>query len=114
MKLWTNSSIQTCQARLFRGAGAFFFGWVGLGDGLASGVGVGEISAGLGDGEGTMMAVAAGEGAAVCCGVGAGVGATSVFFCGRNAQNASNATAARTIAPIKNGFHFGADFSSST
>src|SRR3954454_4491403 len=113
MKLWTKSSIQTCQARLFRGTGAFFFGSVGLGEGFTSGVGVGEISTGLGVGEG-ITAVAVGNGAAVCCGVGVGPGTTSVFFCARNAQNVSNAAAARTIAPMTNAFLFGPDFSSAS
>src|SRR4051812_38148662 len=111
MKLWTKLSIQTCQARLFRGTGAFFFGSVGLGEGFTFGVGVGEISTGLGDGEETATATGVGGGSAVRCGIGVGVGATSVFFCGRSAQRPSKTAATRTIAPITNGFQFGADFS---
>src|ERR1700719_562628 len=51
MKLRTNSSIHTCQARLFRGDGAFLFGGVALGDSFISGVGV--VPGALGDGVAT-------------------------------------------------------------
>src|SRR2546423_14857536 len=91
MKLWTNSSIHICQARLFRGAGAFRFDSVGLGDG--SGVGVGDASATLGDGDG--------DGAGVATGVGDGsgeywgVGATSFFLWPRPAPRRSRPAAPR-------------------
>src|SRR2546423_6908653 len=106
MKLWTNSSIHICQARLFRGAGAFRFDSVGLGDG--SGVGFGDASSSLGDGDGDGAGVATGvgDGSAEYC----GVGTTSFFFCARHAQNAIRTAAARTIAPIANDLHFGAGF----
>ena len=82
MKSCTKSSIQTCQARLPFGEGSFLFSLAGLGEGLASGVGV--ISAGLGEGvAGITVGVVAGgvgrmgktvglgEDDAVCCGIGA-------------------------------------------
>src|SRR5438270_8920278 len=108
MKLWTKSSIQTCQARLFRGPGAFLFDSVGLGDGLASGVGLTSIGAGEGDGEGEATGTVGG-GCADCCGIGVAE-TTSVFFCERIAQSASRTAAARTTAPMTNGFHFAGDF----
>src|SRR5438067_8725602 len=90
MKSCTKSSIQTCQARLPFGDGSFLFGLAGLGEGLASGVGV--ISLGLGEGvAGITVGVTAGgtigktvglgEGDAVCCRAGAIGGTTAVFFC---------------------------------
>src|SRR5437588_4508441 len=101
MKLWTKSSIQTCQARLFRGPGPFLFDSVGLGDGLAYGVGV--TSTGVGDGEGEATGTV-GDGCADCCGIGAAE-TISVFSCERIAQSASRTAAARTTAPMTNSFH---------
>src|SRR5205085_8015560 len=106
MKLWTKSSIQTCQARLFRGPGAFLFDSAGLGDGLASGVGVTSIGVGEGEGEASGTV---GDGCADCCGIGVGE-TTSVFFCERIAQSASRTTAARTNVAMTNGFHFAGGF----
>src|SRR5437588_11194451 len=105
MKLCTKSSIQTCQARLFRGPGAFLFDSVGLGDGLASGVGVSSI--GVGDGEDEAIGTV-GDCCADCCGIGVGE-STSVFFCELIAQSASRKAAARTTAPMTNSFHFAGD-----
>src|SRR5207247_588268 len=105
MKSCTKSSIQTCQARLPFGEGSFLFGLVGLGEGLASGVGV--ISAG---GVGRMgKAVGLGEGAAVCCGVGANGVTTSVFFCERQSQSATRRPTTRTTAPMTTGRRFTGD-----
>src|SRR2546423_15541824 len=112
MKLWTKSSIQTCQARLFRGTGAFRFDSAGLGEGLVSGVGVGEASTALGDGEGMITGTDVDDGCAEICGTGVGLATTSVFFCERNAQSMMRTPAARTAAPIANGFQFGLDFCS--
>src|ERR1041385_8115608 len=113
MKLWTNSSIHTCQARLFRGAGAFLFDSVGLGEG--TGVGEDGSIVSEGDGEGDGDGIGDGDamrtGGEVCCGVGDGVTGTttSIFFCGRKTANAIRTTA-NTTAPITNNFHRGADF----
>ena len=120
MKSCTKSSIQTCQARLPFGDGSFLFGLAGLGEGLASGVGV--ISAGLGEGvAGITVGVAAGgvgtigktvglgDGAAVCCGAGATGVTTSVFFCERHSQSAARRPSTRTIAPMTTGPRFTGD-----
>src|SRR2546423_3998320 len=121
MKLWTNSSIQTCQARLVRGTGAFLFDSVGLGEGSGVGddlsaVGEGE---GEGDGDGEDDGIGDGEamriGGEVCCGVGDGaIGTTtSGFFCERKTANAIRRTATTTAAITKS-FHRGAAFLPST
>src|SRR5438270_13231911 len=116
MKLWTNSSIQTCHARSFRDDGPLVL--VGLGEGFASGVGVissavGE-AAGVGVRAGSADAVGKpatlGEGGAVSCGVGVTGSTVSVFFCDRNAQSATTRRTARMTAPITTGFHFTAVF----
>src|SRR2546423_2529720 len=114
MKLWTKSSIQICQERSFRGAGAFLFDSVELGDGM--GVGDNCSTVGDGEGEGSGDGEATTSGGDVCCGVGNGVAGilVSLLFCDRNAQSAIRIAIAKTTAPIRNGFHFGADFLSST
>src|ERR1051326_4196238 len=104
MKLWTNSSIQTCQARPSRGTGAFLFVSGGVGEGLGSMVGVGDGSAGVGESGGDGVGTGVGEGR-VGIGVGVAGTITSVFFCARNAQTASATRAPRAIAPITTGFH---------
>src|ERR1700731_1009718 len=118
MKLWPNSSIQTCHARLLRGAGSFLSGCLTLGEGFASGV----VSVALGDGvagtdtgvivgwaETTGKTVGLGEGCWVCWGGGATGGTTSVFFCDRNTRNGTKG-AARIPAPTTNGLQLTGDF----
>src|SRR3954451_25349829 len=103
MKLCTNSSIQVCQARLFRGDGAFGFAvGVGLGSvavavGLAA-TGVGLAALAVADGDNCAMAV--GD---VAMGVGK-LGGATVFF-GESVQipNASAATATRAHEITKAG-----------
>src|SRR3954469_13877457 len=106
MKLWTNSSIQTCHGRLFRGAGAFRFDSAGLGEGT----GVGEVSATLGEGDGVRKAV--GEGCGDGCAIGVGVAGTmtSGFLGDRNRQSPISPATARIIGPSTTGLHFGRDF----
>src|SRR5436190_21402013 len=94
MKLWTNSSIHICQARSFRGTGAFLFDSVGLGEGMGVGDNCSMVGEDEGDGEGEGEGEGTGDGEAtmiggdVFCGVGDGVAGilVSVLFCERNAQ----------------------------
>src|SRR6266403_4596719 len=115
MKLWTNSSIHTCQARLFRGDGSFLVRNVALGEGegVSSGVavasgalgdGVGETGSGLGDACAVMI------GATLRAGRGEGLGVTALFFADRVQIPNASAAIATAAQEITNAGRVATDF----
>src|SRR3954471_719420 len=105
MKLWTNSSIQTCQGRLFLVAGAFSFRGAEVAVAVAVlsgtlGLGVTATASGVGDG-GTVMVGEAAIVALDVSSIGGGVDVVRVLFAERVHRanpRAAITTAAQTTA----------------